>query len=417
MTAPRRRDRDLLNAFVEPIEPDQERPEQQPGAEGPLAGVRIGIKDCFFHRGRIPTMGSRVTPDPRGGRAEAIERIEAAGGFVAGYTNMHEWAVGGTSAITATGPIRNPWDRDLVAGGSSGGSAAAVATGVADAAVGTDAGGSIRIPAACCGVVGYKPSFGLVPTTGYVCDAGPTDHVGALARSTREAAALVSVMATRTLFEDVDPRALRVGVATGGAAEDVAPEVAGQIDAAVGVLGGIAAEVVTVDAGDLDAAARANGRLFLSWTAGVVGSKLDTRAGEFDPTTYELLDRGRRFSRDDIARARAERRRWRRQWGDLLASVDVLVTPTLPVLPPPIATAEVSLPSGPRDVNSALGSLNGAMNLIGAPCVSVPCGDAGALTVNMSLTAAPGRDAAAIAMGIAFEDATERRWMGRVAPL
>lgn len=418
MTLPSLRDHDPLNAFVERVERGvDERRVPHAGAEGPLAGARVAIKDCFFHRGRTPTMGSRVGPAPGAGPAQAIERIEAAGGVVAGYTNMHEWAVGGTSAVTATGPVRNPWDRDLVAGGSSGGSAAAVAAGMVDAAVGTDAGGSIRIPAACCGVVGYKPSFGLVPTTGYVCDGGPTDHVGAVAGNTRRAAALVSVMARTTVIEEVDTRALRVGVATGGIVDDVAPEVAREVEAAVGSLGGIVAEIVAVDAGDLDGAARANGRVFLSWTAGVVGSKLDDEAAYFDPTTYELLDRARGFGRDGIARAASERRRWQQRWADLFTVVDVLVTPTLPVLAPPITAAEVTLPSGPREVNSALGSLNGAMNLSGAPCVSLPCGEAGSLTVNMSLTAAPGRDATAIALGVAFEDATERRWVDRVAPL
>ena len=389
-------------------------------AGGALRGVSVGVKDCFFHRGRHPTMGSRVLPAAREQGATAIERIEDAGGRIAGYTNLHEWAVAGTSAVPATGPIRNPWDPELIAGGSSGGSAAAVAAGMVDVAVGTDAGGSIRIPAACCGVVGLKPSYGLVPTEGYVCAGGPTDHIGALARSVTDAAGLVSVMTARDLRAEarkVDPAALCVGVVAEGAAHDVVDEVGSAFEHACMALDGIARSVVRVDAGDLNRAARVNGRLFLAWTARLLGTKLETEAGSFDPSTLELLERGRRFTVAEVDRATSEQEEWRRRWAELFRTIDVLVSPTLPVLPPPIVATKVVLPSGPRDVNSTLGSLNGAMDLTGYPCLSLPCADAGGLTVNLSITAAPGRDSVAIALGSAFEDATERRWVGRIATL
>lgn len=406
---------DRFNAFVGAAPGRSSQEDATRG--GMLSGVRIGVKDCFFHRGRNPTMGSRVMPPPRPEGAPAIERIEAAGGVVAGYTNLHEWAVAATSAVTATGPVRNPWNTDLVAGGSSGGSAAAVAAGLVDVAVGTDAGGSVRIPAACCGVVGFKPTFGLVPTAGDVCEGGPTEHVGALARSTRDAAALVAVMAAADLSEPIDPATLRVGVAAGDGVDGVVDEVADALETAVGTLGAIAAGVVTVDAGDLDHAARVNGRLFLAWNARIIGSSLDSEGDKLHPSTYDLLERARALTKQQIASARAEQERWSSSWDQLFEKIDVLVTPTLPVLPPRIDASEVVTATGLRAVDPALGSLNGAMNLTGAPSLSLPCGDADELTVNMSLTAAPGRDVVAISLGAAFEDATERRWVGRVAPL
>ena len=184
----------VLNAFVEIR---QGARAAAPG--GPLTGIPIAVKDCFFHEGRVPTMGSNVHPRAHDGTAEVIRRLEAAGGAIVGYTNLHEWAIGGTSAVTATGPIRNPWDTDRVAGGSSGGSAAAIAAGLVPVSIGTDTGGSIRIPAACCGVVGLKPTQHAIPTGGYVGDGGPTDHIGVLAASTAQLEQVFEVVSDRRL--------------------------------------------------------------------------------------------------------------------------------------------------------------------------------------------------------------------------
>jgi aspartyl-tRNA(Asn)/glutamyl-tRNA(Gln) amidotransferase subunit A len=144
---------DRLKAFVA-VRP--EGPAEVVRGSGRLTGVPVGVKDVFVVDDRAPTMGSRVHAAGMRGTALVVERLRAAGAVVAGYTNLHEWAVGTTSIETATGPIRNPWNTDHVAGGSSGGSAAALAAGLVPAALGSDLGGSIRVPAACCGVVGLK---------------------------------------------------------------------------------------------------------------------------------------------------------------------------------------------------------------------------------------------------------------------
>ena len=396
---------DPFNAFVGPWHGPEAGAATGPFA-GVLAGVPVAIKDCFYAADRTPTMGSRLHPGARPGTATVIERVVAAGARIVGFTNLHEWAVGGTSAISATGPIRNPRDPSLIAGGSSGGSAVAVATGAARAAIGTDAGGSVRIPAACCGVVGIKPTYGVVPMTGCVADGGPTDHVGALAGNVADAALLLEVMAGRR-FEERAPASMRIGIARGPLFDDVQEPVGAAMAATTEVL----ANLVTIgDAfvDDMVELGRMNGRLFLADTAARLGDDLDRRGGDLQPDTFALLDRARRFSARELGAARDARDEARARWMSMFEIVDVLVTPTLPALPPPIERLALELPSGIVEPNRAFGSLNGPMNLLGLPALSLPVAEAGGLTVNATFTAAPGNDGWVIALGRAFEEARGR---------
>ena len=368
---------DPSNVFVGPWEGPQG------SGEGRLAGAPVAIKDCFYVAGRTPTMGSRVHPGARPGTATVIERVVDGGGHIVGFTNLHEWAVGGTSAVTATGPIANPRDPSLIAGGSSGGSAVAVATGAARSAIGTDAGGSIRIPAACCGVVGIKPTYGVVPMTGCVADGGPSDHVGTLAADVADAALLLEVIAGRP-FEERDVASLRIGIARGPLFDDVQEPVAAAMAATTEVLAGLAA---TGDASvdDMVELGRMNGRLFLADTAARLGSDLDERGDELAPETRALLERGRAFSAAELGAARTIRDEARTRWMAMFEIIDVLVTPTLPALPPPIEDLAIRLPSGTHGSDRAFGSFNGPMNLLGLPALSLPCGDAGHLSVNANV--------------------------------
>lgn len=398
----------LLNAFVAVLPPGR-------AAEGPLTGLWVGVKDCFYDGGRVPTMGSRVHPRPWDGTAEILHRLRASGADLVGYTNLHEWAIGGTSAVTATGPIRNPWDTELVAGGSSGGSAAALAAGLVDAAVGTDTGGSIRIPAGCCGIVGLKPTQGRVPTAGYVGDGGPTDQIGPMARS---------VAVTRSLFEcligepvdDLDSRGLRVGIGTGHPFDDLQPEVGAAIEDAVATISSIAVTTEVIIEG-WDEQWWANAALFINDTATRVADDLERRPEEFQPDTLKVLRWGLALPADLIARQYEVQRAAKFRWAELFTEIDVLVTPTLPSLPPAIANLQVTLPSDVTHADTAFGRLCGPMNLVGVPCLSLPAGAAGRLTTNISLTAAAGRDDFVLALGKAYEDATDRRWVERIAPL
>lgn len=346
--------------------------------------------------------------------SEAVARIEAAGGVIAAFANMHEWAVGGTSSVSAFGPVVNPRDPAVIAGGSSGGSAAAVAAGLVPLAIGTDAAGSIRIPAACCGIVGLKPTFGLVPTSGYVGHGGINDHIGPMAAGVQDVTRLLSVLAGRAV-DLPDVSSLRLGVARGGPFEDVQDEVGAAFEGAVAVLREITASATDVSLPNIVEESRANAALFLAHTAGVVGDDIETYAERFDPSTLEWLRFGRDYPAAKLAAARALQADAKARWQGLFERVDVIVTPTLPALPPPVGTDVVRLPSGPAETDSVLGRFNGAMNLTGVPCLSLPCGDAGSLSVNLSLTAAAGNDGFVLALGRAFEIATGEQWVGRVA--
>jgi Asp-tRNA(Asn)/Glu-tRNA(Gln) amidotransferase A subunit family amidase len=404
------RRREGLNAFVETcaVEP--------PANGGPLAGVPLAVKDMFVDRGRVPTCGSNATATWLGGTALVVERLRAAGAVVAGYSNLHEWGVGTTSAITRTGPIRNPWDAALVAGGSSGGSAAALAAGIVPAAIGSDAGGSIRIPAACCGVVGLKPTQGRVPMDGFAGEGGTIDHVGPLARSVEDVALLLGVMTGEEIVpEDAAP--LRVGVARAFFFEDVAPDVGAAADAAIEVLRGVVAEVRTVELPSAATASAAVPGLLLPLFARRLADVLAHAPEAFQPPTRQVLELGRDMTEQDVEEAENVRRTVIADWDRVFAEVDVVVTPTLPAPPAPIETLLVELPSGETSAELAYLRTNAPMNLGGVPALSLPCGELpGGLTTSMTVTAARDRDEAALGLGLAFERATGRVHAGRIAP-
>lgn len=399
-----------LNAFVELREKAWEEP-----SSGPLTGIPVAVKDCFFHEGRVPTMGSNVHPRAQDGTAEVIRRLEAAGAAIVGYTNLHEWAIGGTSAVTATGPIRNPWDTDRVAGGSSGGSAAAIAAGLVPVAIGTDTGGSIRIPAACCGVVGLKPTQHAIPTGGYVGDGGPTDHIGVLAASTAQLEAVFEVVSDLRL-ERRDAATLRVGIARGGIFDDLEPAVAAALADAIDVVGTIADTSKDVSPDRFVEERQANRDLFLHYTATVVVEALHDTPELFAPSTLDVLSWALAQTDEELAAARAEQEAARTRWARLFDDIDILVTASIPVVAPRIDALETTLPSGTYEVRNVMGPLAGPMDLVGVPSMSVPCGWPDGLPVGICFTAAPGNDGWVTAMGRAFEDATDRAWTARVAP-
>lgn len=399
-----------LNAFVELREQAWDEL-----ADGPLRGMPVGVKDCFFHEGRVPTMGSNVHPKAQDGTAEVIRRLQGAGAAIVGYTNLHEWAIGGTSAVTATGPIRNPWDIDRVAGGSSGGSAAAIAAGLVPVAIGTDTGGSIRIPAACCGVVGLKPTQHAIPTGGYVGDGGPTDHIGVLGASTAQLETVFEVVSDLRL-ERRDAASLRVGVARGGIFDDLEPAVASALADAIDVVGTFVASTKDVSPDRFVEERQANRDLFLNYTATVVADALHDTPELFAPSTLDVLGWALAQTDEELATARAEQEAARARWARLFDDIDILVTASIPVVAPRIDALETALPSGTYEVRNVMGPLAGPMDLVGVPSMSVPCGWPDGLPVGICFTAAPGNDGWVTAMGRAFEDATDRAWTARIAP-
>ena len=402
-----------LNAFV------SARPEVltelDPEAEGPLAGVPVALKDVFVLDDRAPTMGSHVHADWLRGTAEVVRRLRAAGAALVGFANLHEWAIGTTSIETATGPIRNPWDPEHVAGGSSGGSAAALAAGIVPAALGTDRGGSIRVPAACCGVVGLKPTWGLVPTDGYAGGDSELDHIGPMARSVADVRALLEVLAPGD-YSAPEVAGLRIGVPDSYFFDDLEDEVGLVVQAAVTILGRHH-RLRPAEVTGLEQARRVVSVLGLAQAAELLGETLQERYDEFQPETAQVLTLGAEMSEEDRAQAGEARDLLRAGWAAAFEDVDVVVTPTLPALPALISEKTVELPSGVASADLAYIGLNAPMNLAGLPCVSVPCGATlEGWSVGLSITAAPGGDALVLALAEALEDELDRAFVNRIAP-
>ena len=400
-----------LNAFSE-TRPSA--PEEAARARGPLAGVPLAVKDMLVDRDRTPRCGSRAHGTWVSGTATVVARLRAAGAVVVGYTNLHEWGVGMTSAVTATGPIRNPWDTDLVPGGSSGGSAAALAAGAVPAALGTDAGGSIRCPSACCGITGIKPTWGRVPTEGFVGHGGPIDGVGPMARSVEDVTLLLGVMVDDELVLP-DAGTLRAGIPRTFFFDDLDPRVATAVESGIDALRGAVAGVVEVDVPSAAAASFAVPGLLLPLFAEHLS---DTDEGVLQPPTARLFELARGMTDDDLRQAGEVRAAVVADWERVFEEVDVVVTPTLPGPPAPIETLMLELPSGVTSPELAYLRTNAPMNLGGVPALSLPCGELGGdLTTNLTLTAARGSDEAALAAGRALERALDGAYAHRIAPL
>ncbi|HZD78832.1 MAG TPA: Asp-tRNA(Asn)/Glu-tRNA(Gln) amidotransferase subunit GatA [Actinomycetota bacterium] len=248
---------DELNAYLWRAEPG--KPGCAGRGEGPLAGIPVAVKDLFCTEGVETTAGSRILQGHRPlYTATAVRRLTDAGARVLGKTNMDEFAMGSSNENSAYGPVRNPWDLGTVPGGSSGGSAAAVAAGEAVWALGTDTGGSVRQPAALCGVVGLKPTYGLISRYGLIAFASSLDTVGTFTRSVRDAAVLLSTIAGKDPLDATsldEPRrdyagdlgqgvaGLRVGVVRETFGQGVEPDVASAVRSAVDRFAALGAEV------------------------------------------------------------------------------------------------------------------------------------------------------------------------------
>jgi len=343
---------------------------------GPLHGVPISIKDLIDIAGQPTTAASNV----RRGHvavedATVVKRLREAGAVIIGKTNLHEFALGTTSEETAFGPVHNPRDLSRSAGGSSGGSAAAVATGMGLASIGTDTGGSIRIPAAACGVVGLKPSLGEVPTDGVVPLCPTFDHVGPLARTVADAATLWAVLADRPIprIEAPTPGSVRLGMLGGYFTALLQGEVRAALDAAIAGLRecGVTVELRTVQGTKEIVDTYVN--ISLPEAANWHAPTLDTRAADYQPPVRERLERGRTISAVSYLHARDMREHLTRAVDAALEECDALVLPTLPIVAPVIGSADVAMDNGEKLlVRAAMLRLTQLFNVTGHPAISLP---------------------------------------------
>jgi len=411
-----------LNAFITVTAEQATADAQRAEAEimkgrwrGPLHGIPVGLKDLFDTAGVRTTGGSgqfaeRVPVED----ADAVRRLKAAGAVILGKQNLHELGLGATSAASHFGPVRNPWNRDYVAGGSSGGSAAAVAASLCYGALGTDTGGSVRLPASFCGTVGLKPTYGRVSTRGVLPLSWSLDHVGPLTRSVLDAAVLLQAIAGYDANDpnSVDrpvpaltaairrsPASLRVGVPKDYFSTGLHAEVQTAVERAIDVLSKLTAGVQEVA---VPVTPQVNLDVMLAEGYAFHAARVRETPQLFQPPVLGRLRGGEAVSTATYINRRRELDQLRRAAPSLFAHVDLLVTPTIPSLPIPIVQAQDD------QAGTALFARNTRpFNAYGLPAVSVPCGFAkNGLPIGLQIVGPPWGEEAVLRLAHAFEQTT-----------
>jgi aspartyl-tRNA(Asn)/glutamyl-tRNA(Gln) amidotransferase subunit A len=373
---------------------------------GPLHGVPMALKDLIAEEGAPWTCGSPLRRDVVAERDAAVTaRLRLSGALFVGRTHLHEWAYGVSNDNPHFGPARNPWDPSRSPGGSSGGSGVALATGCIYGSVGTDTGGSIRIPAALCGVVGLKPTYGLLPTDGVFPLSWSLDHVGPMARTVEDVALLLGILVGRPFRISPDVRGLRVGVLRGDLWSVVHPDVARVVDGAIQEIGELGVEVTEFSLEGATASAVATALLMVEASTVHLPS-LRTHLRDYGRDVRERLLVGLALAGERYVRARQVRRALaRRIVEEVFGRVDVLLTPTVPV-PAPILGEETTDVSGkPYDTRSLLTRFTNPMNALGLPSLSVPCGLVEGLPVGLQVIGRPLEEATVLRVGMAYERA------------
>ncbi len=350
---------------------------------GPLHGIPVAIKDNLHVKGLPTTNGSKIFGDiVAEENAAAVERLEAAGAIVVGKTNMHELAYGITSNNPHFGPVRNPIDTGRRPGGSSGGSGAAVAAGIVPVALGSDTGGSIRIPASFCGCVGLKPGYGLVDRRGCMPLGLTLDTVGPLTSTVADAGLVLRALCgvEPPLYGPIPD--LRIGVPENFYFDQASPDVAAAVHAAIARSG---ARIVPVQVPDIDAL-NVVSRVILLCEASAIYSRFCNHRESFGADVLALLDQGRLVAGTDYVNAQRLRERFIGEFDQLFAKIDCLATPTTPTTAPRAGDKTIVLNGHEIDVRIATTSLVRGINVIGLPAISVPCGaDSSGLPVGLQL--------------------------------
>ncbi|WP_422391395.1 amidase [Arthrobacter sp. N1] len=395
---------------------------------GPLHGIPVGIKDLMNTAGTATTASSKVraqfVPDAD---AAVVEAVGRAGMVMVGKTHTHEFAYGGVTPTT-----RNPWNLERMAGGSSGGSAAAVGYGGVLAALGSDTGGSIRIPASFCGTVGLKPTFGRVSRVGVASLAWSLDTVGPLTRNVSDAALVLNAIAghdprdpgsARTPVPDFTERledgvdGLRIGIPTNFFTEDLDGETDAAVAAAVRVLEGLGAVVVPVVIPQAEHLGAVITGIMMPEASAYHRRALRETPELFTEEVRSLLEVGETILATDYIDALRFRQSMKDAWKDMMRAVDVVVAPTVLTPALPAQDTERFRPDGTsEDANVEFGRLSIPANLLGLPSLQVPCGfSAAGLPLGVQIMGRPFAEQTVLAVGRAYELATDT--VGRIAPL
>jgi aspartyl-tRNA(Asn)/glutamyl-tRNA(Gln) amidotransferase subunit A len=369
---------------------------------GPLHGIPIAHKDLMWTKGIRTTSGSKLFADFVPDRdAAVVERLDAAGAVMVGKAGLHELAYGITSDNPHFGTIRNSRNPEHSPGGSSGGSAVAVASGMVFVATGTDTGGSIRVPASFCGVAGLKPTYGLIDRSGVQPLGLSLDHVGPLARTVNDVRLALNAML------DVRPEStvseIRVGLPENFYFETVAPEVKVAVHQAAGRAEKLGARVIGVRVPDIEALNTAGLTILLSEAAAVHQAQLHRR-GDFGADVLALLDQGSLIPAADYVNAQRLRRVLVGEFHKLFGDIDCLFTPATPITAPRIGQTTMTVNGAQYDTRMLTTRFARGINVLGFPALSIPCGESSeGLPIGLQIIGRPFEENLLLALGEALE--------------
>ena len=411
-----------LCAFITVIDPhdalNAQLPENNTPASKSLRGIPIALKDLFDTAGIRTTAGSKFFADHTPEQdAFVVEKLKQAGAVLMGKTNTHEIALGVTGGNPHYGTARNPWDATRIPGGSSAGSAIAVATGMALGALGTDTGGSIRIPASLCGVVGFKPTFGRLSLRGVFPLSWNLDHVGPLTKSVRDAALLLQTLA---VYDPLDPASVKmltgdylghlnddvkgrkIALAAGGFIEAAEGEVLQAIREATKVFESLGCKVEEVNTDWLKEAALANKLMTQSDGAAVHRDRLREHPEMFGDDIRRRLEDGAKTSLTDYILARRTQAEIKKRFEVFFETYDFLILPTTPIPAPTIEGHDAVEQAG------RLTRFTASFNLAGLPALSLPCGfTKEGLPIGLQIVSRAWGESKVLNLGHAFEQATK----------
>ena len=414
-----------LNAYITVIPPQEMLEAQQPPlTTAPLyralRGIPIAVKDLFDVEGVRTTAGSKFLADNLADQdAFVVEKLRQSGALINGKTNTHEIALGITGNNPHYGTARNPWNTERIPGGSSSGSAIAVATGMALGALGTDTGGSIRIPASLCGVVGFKPTRGRVSTRGVFPLSWNLDHVGPLTKCVKDAAIILQVISA---YDAIDPSSIKmltgdylghlvddmegrkIAIGSGEFIETADPEVLNAVREAAKVFEGMGCKVTKVNVDWMRDAALANKTMTQADGAAVHRERLKEHPDWFGDDIRWRLEDGAKTTSTEYILARRTQAEVRKRCELFFESYDLLIVPTTPIAAPTIEGHDAVEQAG------RLTRFTAPFNLTGLPALSVPCGfTKDGLPIGLQIVSRAWGDAKALNAGYAYEQATDWR--------
>ena len=401
---------------------------------GPMHGIPIGLKDLIDVEGKTTTAGSKVLQsNVATSNATVTDRLNRAGAITVGKTNLVEFALGSAGVNPYTGDARNPWDTDKITGGSSSGSGAAVAGGLVYGALGSDTGGSIRMPASLCGLAGLKPTYGRVPRTGVLDLSWSKDHVGPMTRRTADCAHMLNVIAGHdprdiasstqhvpdfTAHLDKGLDGLRIGIPEHYFFDPdiVDPEVLSSINAAIELLAKNGAEIVPIPMEWVAQGRAINVIISVAEALAVHETLIAEHADDYTPAVRTRILTALNLSAVDYIRAQRARQAFSVQMADATKHVDVLATPSIPVLAHTIAECTVPAGEALAEKSHDIPLFTSIFDVTGEPSLSVLCGfDSTNMPIGLMVSGHAFDEVTVLRVGHAYEELTT--WHHQRPPL